>query len=295
MRMIIDTDGGIDDASALWWVLSAAAVAAGVEVVGITTVHGNIDAGTAAQNVCRILEAAGRADIPVAVGADEPFAPAPEMRAADFIHGVDGLGETHLPSASFGPVDEAADSLLARLVAEAAAAGELLTVVTLGPLSNLAHRVTADPAWVDGVERLVIMGGSVNMPGNAKPGAEANVAHDPAAAAVVVHAAWRRPPLMVGLDVTHVGTLTATEFDLADHRRTPAAQFLAGPLAFYRRFGGTFCEPGSARSTTSWRSWRRWSPGWSTARCCRWRCRTPPPGVGCGGGRSSGAVLRAGR
>ena len=235
--MIIDTDGGIDDASAIWWALESPEV----EVVGITTVHGNIDAVTAAANVCRILEAAGRVEIPVAVGADVPFAEAPEMRPADFIHGTDGIGDTGRPAAGHGPVDDTADELLTRLVAQAS---EPLTLVTLGPLTNIAHRVTAEPAWAGALDRLVIMGGSVNMPGNAKPGAEANIAHDPAAAAVVVHAGWSRPPLMVGLDVTHVGTFSAEEFDLVDRHRTRAARYLAEPLAFYRRFGGTFCEPG---------------------------------------------------
>jgi len=235
--MIIDTDGGIDDASAIWWALESPEV----EVVGITTVHGNIDAVTAAANVCRILEAAGRVEIPVAVGADVPFAEAPEMRPADFIHGNDGIGDTGRPAAGHGPVDATADELLTLLVAQASAP---LTLVTLGPLTNIAHRVTAEPAWAGALDRLVIMGGSVNMPGNAKPGAEANIAHDPAAAAVVVHAGWSRPPLMVGLDVTHVGTFSAEEFDLVDRHRTRAARYLAEPLAFYRRFGGTFCEPG---------------------------------------------------
>jgi purine nucleosidase len=235
--MVIDTDGGIDDASALWWALTSPEV----ELVGVTTVHGNIDAVTAAANVCRILEAAGRPDIPVAVGADEPFAEAPEMRPADFIHCTDGIGEANRPPAAHGPVDESADELLARLVAEAP---EPITLVTIGPLTNVAHRVAADPAWAGAVDRLVVMGGSVSMPGNAKPGAEANIAHDPAAAAVVAHAGWARPPLMVGLDVTHVGTFTDYEFALVDERRNAAADYMAEPLAFYRRYGGTFCEPG---------------------------------------------------
>ena len=155
--------------------------------------------------------------------------------------GVDGLGETGRPAAGHGPVAESADALLARLVDES---DEPITLVTIGPLTNIAHRIAADPGWAGRLDRLVIMGGSVHMPGNAKPGAEANIAHDPAAAAVVAHAGWARPPLMVGLDVTHVATLTDVEFDLADQGRTSAAHYLAEPLAFYRRFGGTFCEAG---------------------------------------------------
>jgi len=237
VRMVVDTDGGIDDASALWWALTSP----DVDLVGVTTVHGNLDATTAAANVCRVLEAAGRPDIPVAVGAEAPFAPAPELRVADFIHGRDGLGDTGRPPAAHGPVDESADELLARLASEST---EPLTLVTIGPLTNIAQRIAADPGWAGSFERLVIMGGSVSMPGNAKPGAEANIAHDPGAAAVVVHAGWSRPPLMVGLDVTHVGTLTDDELALAQRGLTPAARYLAEPLAFYRRFGGTFCEPG---------------------------------------------------
>ena len=237
MRLLIDTDGGIDDASALWWALTTP----GVEVVGITAVHGNVDVDTAAANVCRILETAGHPEVPVAVGAAEPFAAAPEMRRADFIHGADGIGDTGRPPARLRPVAESADALLARLVDEAE---EPLTLVTLGPLTNIAHRVTADPGWAARLARLVVMGGAVSVAGNAKPGAEANVANDPAAAAAVVHAGWAVPPLLVGLDVTHVATLTDEEFELADRRLTPAADDLAEPLAFYRRFGGTFCEPG---------------------------------------------------
>ena len=237
VRMIIDTDGGIDDASALWWALESP----DVELVGVTTVHGNIDSATAAANVCRILEAAGRADIPVAVGADEAFAEAPEMRPADFIHGTDGIGETGRPPAGHGPVDETADELLARLVAESA---EPLTLVTIGPLTNIAHRVTADPTWA-GAHRPAGDHGWLGVDARQRQ-ARGRGQHRPrpAAAAVVVHAEWARPPLMVGLDVTHVGTFTDDEFALVEEGRTRAARYLAEPLAFYRRFGGTFCEPG---------------------------------------------------
>jgi purine nucleosidase len=69
------------------------------------------------------------------------------------------------------------------------------------------------------------------------------VAHDPAAAATVVAAGWRRPPLLVGLDVTHEATLTDAEFDLLRQHRSPAAAFLDRPLRFYRRFGSTFTDP----------------------------------------------------
>ena len=146
--MIIDTDGGIDDASAIWWALESPEV----EVVGITTVHGNIDAVTAAANVCRILEAAGRVEIPVAVGADVPFAEAPEMRPADFIHGTDGIGDTGRPAAGHGPVDATADELLTLLGAghETTASTLAWTFERLVRLPKVLARLTDEIADSDG-------------------------------------------------------------------------------------------------------------------------------------------------
>ena len=92
--VIIDTDGGVDDAAALWWALTSPLV----EVVAITTVWGNVGLDLATANVCRVLHAAGRDDIPVAVGAAGPVGPAPELRVPDFIHGADGLGDTNRPA-----------------------------------------------------------------------------------------------------------------------------------------------------------------------------------------------------
>ncbi|MEZ5219739.1 MAG: nucleoside hydrolase [Ilumatobacteraceae bacterium] len=233
-RLLIDTDGGIDDAVALWWALTAP----DVEVVAITTVHGNVDVETATANVCRILEAAGAPDIPVAGGANEPFGPAPDLRPADFIHGTDGLGETFRPAAAFGAGSETAVELLNRL------ADQDVVLVTLGPLTNIAHCIAGDAEWAGRWKRLVVMGGTVLGPGNAFPVGEANIAHDPASAALVATAAWTEPPLLVGLDATHRATLTATEFEALERRASRAAEFLADPMMFYRRFAGTFCAPG---------------------------------------------------
>lgn len=237
LPVVIDTDCGVDDAVALWWALQSDAL----DVVGISTVWGNVGVDVATDNVLRILEATGRTDIPVAVGLAAPVAAAPDLRPADFIHGTDGLGETHRPRPSLAAGDEGAVELLRRLVDERP--GQV-AVVTLGPLSNLAVVLAEDPSWAARVADLTIMGGVVSSHGNALPAGEANVAHDPAAAAAVVAAGWARPPLMVGLDVTHTATLGEAEFDLLAERRTPAADFLAEPMAFYRRFGGTFVAGG---------------------------------------------------
>ena len=115
--------------------------------------------------------------------------PGAGARTPAWIHGADGLGDVGLDPAPFGPIDERASGLLARLVDERP--GEV-AVIALGPLSNLAAVIRADPTWAGAVGRLVVMGGSVVPGGNATPAAEANIAHDPDAAAVVLGAALAR-------------------------------------------------------------------------------------------------------
>jgi purine nucleosidase len=234
--VIIDTDGGVDDAAALWWALTDPRL----DVVAITVVWGNVSLEVATASVLRVLEAAGRTDVPVAVGLGDPIGPAPELRPATFIHGEDGLGDTFLPPPSTRAVDEPALELLARMVHERP--GEI-AIVPIGPLSNLGAIVTSDPSFAAAAGPLVVMGGSARKGGNALPAGEANVAHDPVAAQAVVTAAWTSPPLLVGLDVTHQATLSEAEFELLAEHRSPAAAFLDAPLRFYRRFGSTMTAP----------------------------------------------------
>jgi inosine-uridine nucleoside N-ribohydrolase len=230
--VVIDTDPGIDDAVALWWALTSP----GVDVLALTAVHGNVGVDLAAANAARILHAAGRPDIPVATGEATALGLAPVHETPAWIHGADGLGEVRLAPAPFGPVDEAASAVLARLVHDRP--GEV-AVVALGPLSNLAAVIRADPSWAPAVGRLVVMGGSIAVGGNATPAAEANVAHDPDAAAIVLGAAWSSPPLLVTLDATHEAMLGADELALARDHRTAAAAFCDEPLRFYRNAVGT--------------------------------------------------------
>jgi purine nucleosidase len=233
LRVVLDSDGGVDDAAALWW----ACTSPDVEVIAVTAVGGNVGVGQAAANLATVLAAAGRAGVPVAVGPADPVGPTPPLRRASAIHGADGLGDAGLAPAAFTPHGEPAPEFLARHTAGA-------TVVATGPLSNLARALEIDPTWPTRVAGLVVMGGSARAGGNARPAAEANFAHDPTAAARVADAPWLSPPLLVGLDVTLVATLTDAEFTLLAERRTPAARFLAAPLAFYRDLGSTFSPPG---------------------------------------------------
>jgi inosine-uridine nucleoside N-ribohydrolase len=236
-RLIVDTDGGIDDAAALWWCLTHPSL----EVVGVTTVWGNVGSRLATDNVLRILEAAGRNDVPVALGEDGPIGAAPALGSAAWIHGDDGLGNTNRAPASLSASPEPAAGLLQRLVDERA--GEV-SVLTLGPLSNLGRVIGDDPGWASKVDELVVMGGAARTNGNALPWGEANIAHDPLAASLTVSASWQQPPLLVGLDVTHQATLTGYEFALLGERRTAAAAFLDEPLDFYRTGATTFVAEG---------------------------------------------------
>ena len=227
--VVVDTDGGIDDAVALWW----AATDPRVELVGVLVTWGNVDLDVAAATCLRILAAAGRMDVPVALGADDPLGPTPLTERATFVHGDDGLGGHghRWSTGDLAPVSESATDLLDRLTAE-----RPLTVVTIGPLSTLAAALRRTPAIAARVRDLVVMGGAVKQKGNALPAGEANIAHDPVAAAEVVAAAWAAPPLLVGLDVTHAALLDRTHLELAAEGGSPAARMLADPLRFYADF-----------------------------------------------------------
>lgn len=247
IQLIIDTDGGIDDAVAIFF----AATDPNVNLVAVTVVHGNVAVEQAGDNVLRVLEAADRSDVPVALGASEALGPVPSLRRADFIHGTDGLGNTHRPQTKTRPCGDDALSLLVGILRakaeEVPGAGNegQLKIVTLGPLSNIAGLVSSHPDLLGTVSRLVVMGGTVLSQGNALPFAEANIAHDPTAAQIVVAGAWREPPLLVGLDVTHQATLSSTEQELVGEHRTAASAFLDVPLSFYGAAAGAFCEPGT--------------------------------------------------
>ena len=133
MRLVVDTDGGVDDCTALWWLVQQP----DVELVALLATWGNADRDLAAANLRRVLHAAGRDDVPVALGADDPIGPAPLAARASHVHGDDGLGG-HGAAWSEGEAgyhDTAAGALLDSLTE--ASPGEL-HLLTLGPLSTLA-------------------------------------------------------------------------------------------------------------------------------------------------------------
>lgn len=178
--LVIDTDAGVDDAIAILMALNHPRT----QVVGITTVNGNVNVDRVTENVCLILDQAN-ADIPVYRGCDRPLFAAP--MSADGVHGSDGLGGVaarYLPSRHKPEMEHAALALI-RLAQQYK--GDF-TLLTLGPLTNLALAIRLDPEIVKHVPRLVIMGGAVEAHGNATPTAEYNIFADPEAAAIVFEA-----------------------------------------------------------------------------------------------------------
>lgn len=191
MNIIFDTDPGIDDAIALLLALRSPEL----NVIGVTSVFGNVDVAQTTRNALHLLAVADRVDIPVARGAAEPLV-RPFNGGAPEVHGEDGLGNSGVPAPSQGPIVQSAAQFIVEQVL--ARPGEI-TLVAVGPLTNLALRLA--PAIAGAVRQVVLMGGAAFVPGNVSPVAEANIRSDPEAAAIVFGAGW--PLVMVGLDVTN--------------------------------------------------------------------------------------------
>ena len=187
--IILDCDPGHDDAIALLLALGSPEL----ELLGVTTTYGNQTLEKTTANALRVLELAGRGDVPVASGASAPLER--KLVVAAHVHGESGLDGPTLPPPSLAPVSEDAVEWMAGVVADAAGP---VTLIPTGPLTNVARYL--DEHGAEGLERIVLMGGAI-AEGNMTPAAEFNVWADPEAAQAVLDA-----PLdvtMIGLDVTH--------------------------------------------------------------------------------------------
>jgi purine nucleosidase len=200
-KIILDCDPGIDDAMAIAFAVGSA----DIDLAGITTVAGNVGLDKTTANALRLLEFFGAARVPVTAGAAGPLA-RPAI-TAEHVHGADGLRGLPLPAATAEPRPGAAADYIVDTVL--AAPGEI-TLVAVGPLTNVALALRREPALTGAVRDFVIMGGSTTR-GNVTPAAEFNIAADPEAAAEVFTAGWT--VTMVGLDVTLRATATAAVLD----------------------------------------------------------------------------------
>jgi uridine nucleosidase len=223
-KIIIDTDPGVDDSMAILFAFNSPEL----EIVGLTSIFGNVHTGQGTQNALRLVEFAGHPGVPVAHGADVPLV-IPLEYVADFVHGVDGMGNTNPPPPQGQAVDKPAAQFIAEMVM--AHPGEI-TLAPLGPLTNLALALALEPRLTDHVAGVVLMGGAATVNGNVTPAAEANIIHDPHAADVVFTAGW--PVTMVGLDVTMKTIMT--EAYLASLKISRTGEFIYDISRFYQAF-----------------------------------------------------------
>ena len=225
-KIIIDTDPGVDDAMAIFFALCSPEL----EVVGLTTIFGNVHTELATKNALRLLEIAGRGDIPVAAGAVDALT-GPFEGPVPFVHGADGQGDINLPD----PAGKALDISAAQFIIEQLRAhpGEI-TLAPVGPLTNIALALRLEPRVAEWADEVVLMGGNALAPGNASPAGEANIRNDPEAADIVFGADWQ--VTMVGLDVTlrvHMKPEDIAEY--ATHGN-PMSDHIARILPHYRRY-----------------------------------------------------------
>jgi inosine-uridine nucleoside N-ribohydrolase len=191
MKLILDCDPGHDDAIALLLALASPEV----DLLGVTTVHGNQTLEKTTANALKLLEFVDRTDVPVAAGADRALCREPFVAA--YVHGESGLDGPALPQPTATPVEQHAIDFIAETVLTAS---DPVTLVPTGPLTNIALFLTRHPAAAERVARIVLMGGAIGE-GNVTPAAEFNIWADPEAAARVFSSGL--DVTMIGLDVTH--------------------------------------------------------------------------------------------
>lgn len=218
--IVIDCDPGHDDAIALM----LAAASPEVNLVGVTTVAGNATIDKTTRNALAVLELIGRTDVPVATGAEAPLER--DLVTAEHVHGATGLDGPDISEPTTRPHELGAIAFLARTLA---ASDQPVTLIPVGPLTNIARLVTAHPELTTRIERIVLMGGSIGL-GNITPAAEFNIYVDPEAAAIVFRSGI--DITMIGLDVTHRARLT---IENAEQLRPTgrAGAFVAGLLDFF--------------------------------------------------------------
>lgn len=223
-KIIIDTDPGIDDAMAIFLALRSPEV----EVIGLTTIYGNVYTTLATKNALHLLEIAGRTDIPVAEGSHVTITQSTKLRIAYFVHGADGLGNQNFHPPKGKPIEQSAADFI---VEQANLYPGKVTVVALGPLTNIALAIQQDPAFVKNIGQIVILGGAFAVNGNVNPAAEANIFGDPDAADIVFTSG--ADVVAVGINVTHQVVMTDADRDKLVLSNGKYAQYLCKILEVY--------------------------------------------------------------
>lgn len=220
-RVIIDTDPGIDDAMAILLAINSPEL----KVEALTVVPGNVEGWQGLENALKIVSLAERCDVAVAGGAQHPLNQ--KLITAQYWHGGNGLAGVELPAAKCKADPRFGPDLIIELVHKYP---HEITLIPVGPLTNIALAVSKDPSIVPLVKNIVIMGGSITG-GNVNGAAEANIYNDPEAAAIVFSAGWM--VTMVGSDVGEKTILTRKDLSVLQSQRGPESDFIAKLADFY--------------------------------------------------------------
>jgi purine nucleosidase len=232
-KIIFDTDPGSDDAMAMMLALHSPEL----DVRAITVVPGNVTASQGLENALRMVSLANRCDIPVAAGAQHPLFQ--KLITAEFWHGKNGLANVELPPSKCKVDARFAPDLIIQMVH---AAPHEITLVPVGPLTNIALAVLKDPSIVPLVKEVVLMGGSISG-GNVNAAAEANIYNDPEAAQIVFQAGW--PLTMVGLDVGDKTLLSQKYLDQLASAHGPVNDFIHAVAKYLVGLAAQFGSPGT--------------------------------------------------
>jgi purine nucleosidase len=220
-ELVFDCDTGIDDTMAIVY-----GAGNGAEYVACTVTHGNVPVHVGTRNTLTVLDRLGLTDVPVHQGAARPMAQ--PLMTAEFVHGQDGLGDAGVPASSREPAGTLAAAEIVRLARSRP--GEL-TLVAVGPLTNLGLALLLEPELPRLVKNVVVMGGAVGVPGNASETGEANIWHDPEAAQLVLDAPWDL--VLVGLEITMATQLPQEALKRIETSTDPRAQFMWPVMQHY--------------------------------------------------------------
>ena len=226
-KIIIDCDPGQDDAVALFLAIASPDE---LDLLGITTVAGNVPLELTQRNARQMCDIAGRFDVPVYAGCAAPMLR--PLKTAEMIHGETGINgidviEPKTPLQSQHAVDYIIDTLLD-------AEDDSITLVPVGPLSNIGTAIDKEPAILPKIEQIVLMGGAMREGGNRTPSAEFNILVDPDAADIVFRCG--RPITQMGLDVSHQVLSTRDRVERIKALGNPVADATAAMLSFFDRY-----------------------------------------------------------
>ena len=225
MKVILDTDPGIDDALAFILLKAMPEVA----LQAITVTHGNTSVEKCTTNALKLVELLGMQNIPVAMGADQPLVKA--LSVAEETHGDTGLGHAILPQPTIRAIDQNAANLIIELVN--ANPGEI-TILCIGPVTNLALALLKDPSLRKKIKNVLSMAGTIHYPGNATPSSEYNVFCDPESFDILLRSGIDLT--IVPLDVTYQCLFTKEHVARLKGARADIETFINRSTAFYMEF-----------------------------------------------------------